>query len=224
MNYRPRESVIYNSESVLAILKGSKTQTRRVIEPQPTDPEINSTCEYFNSEGDHAFWWSHDYGPEIRENDPIGEMFRCPYGVPGHELWVKEKIYYNLEQDNFYYAADHRGCGQEVFNALNEQFGRDAWLKRPYRSARYMPKVCRRIQLRVSSVRVQRIQEITFTDIRAEGVSCPDHDFHSGFCVSECPSLRSAWSKGWDLINAKRGFPWSKNPWVWAITFQRLKP
>jgi len=108
-----------------------------------------------------------------------------------------------------------------------------------------MPRWASRITLEITELRVQRLQEISWIDIRAESVSCPEHDFHSGFCASECSSLRSAFVALWDSINGKPramldddGNPvlddnerpimhppksWASNPWVWAISFAMVR-
>jgi hypothetical protein len=215
----PRDSMIYTGESVCAILADSKWQSRRVMEPQPQLKPVNLG----NGRPEDVWLW--DPGAWSKSIHPVGNpdtLKLCPYGTPGHRLWVKEAIYYNLEHDNFYYAADNRGVGQLKFNQLIEQFGRDAFLKRQKRTARYMPNICRRIQLLVKRIRIQRVQETSAADIRAEGLSCPEHDFDSGFCTSECPTLRAQWVKGWNAINAARGYSYEINPWVWAIDFERM--
>jgi len=77
-----------------------------------------------------------------------------------------------------------------------------------------MPRWASRITLEVTDVRVQRVQEISEEDANAEGmVGSP---LHGKFWY------RENFAGLWDTINAKRGHPWASNPWVWAITFQRL--
>ena len=82
-----------------------------------------------------------------------------------------------------------------------------------------MPRWASRTTLEVTDVRVQRVQEISVQDVKAEGVwwqdiLWPNHNARSKFI----PRFR----KLWDRINAKRGFPWDANPWVWALTFRRI--
>lgn len=90
-----------------------------------------------------------------------------------------------------------------------------------WRSARFMPRWASRLGLRVGALRLEPLQAITAADIRAEGLTCPDHDFASGLCVGECPALREAWVSGWDEINGHRpGAKWSEQPWVLATTFR----
>jgi hypothetical protein len=69
----------------------------------------------------------------------------------------------------------------------------------------FMPRALSRITLKVIEVRVQRVQDINVEDTRAEGV-----DYVANY------------HKLWDSLNAKRGFGWDLNPWVWVIHFKRL--
>ncbi len=92
-----------------------------------------------------------------------------------------------------------------------------------WRPSIHMPKWAARIWLEVTDVRVERIQDIRWSDIRAEGVVCPVHDFDSGFCCSECPDLRETFIESWNSIYTDLGFGWSQNPYVQAITFERTE-
>lgn len=116
----------------------------------------------------------------------------CPYGQPGDLLWVKET--FRQEGTGFAYKVD----------ASPDGFGL------PWKSPRYMPKAASRIILEIVSTRAQRIQDISVDDIRAEGAG-----------ASLLGSERHNFAKSWDSINEKRGYPWKKNDWVWAVTFKR---
>jgi hypothetical protein len=79
----------------------------------------------------------------------------------------------------------------------------------------------RRITLEIVSVRVERVQDISEEDAEAEGINCADPFKvpYRGLYIADAP-LRYAFL--WDSINAKRGFGWDKNPWVWVIEFKRV--
>jgi hypothetical protein len=107
-----------------------------------------------------------------------------------------------------------------------------------WRSPIFMTRAASRITLEITDVRVQRVQEITEADAMAEGVKCEWYD-DDGTPASGCwwDYERKCWSGAfenhaeargsfrtlWDSINAKRGYPWADNPWVWVITFRRVE-
>jgi len=119
-----------------------------------------------------------------------------------------------------------------------------------WRPSIHMPREACRLFLDVTRVRCERIQSIHWSDIRAEGIDCPVHDFPGGFCCSECPDLRGAFRGLWDSLYSApqpikqrgaivgyRSFPWDgkpetrqytglpwyviPNPWVFPIDFTR---
>ena len=102
-----------------------------------------------------------------------------------------------------------------------------------------MPKEAARIFLRVVGVSVERLQDITPEDCRAEGITATaDMDFdnircstltekyiinETGTIDAESPWWKEWFSELWDSINAKSGYPWESNPWVWKISFERTE-
>lgn len=183
--------IIFSAPMVRAILDGRKTQTRRVI----------LRPERFTGIRDCAFC--------------------CPYGAPGDLLWVRENFYERFDglddMDFAGYCADRElttgQCPATAFDALFPGYIE----KRP---SIFMPRRYSRLTLRVTDVRVQRVQEVSNADARAEGV-IPDYAetcIDLGHPYDAIPLFR----QGWDLINGKRA-PWSSNPWVWAITFERVE-
>jgi hypothetical protein len=84
-----------------------------------------------------------------------------------------------------------------------------------------MPRWASRITLAVTSVRVERLQEIGEADAREEGAIIGQ--YHPG-AGEEPTTHRLAFSQLWDSINAARGYGWAVNPWVWVIEFERVQP
>jgi hypothetical protein len=82
----------------------------------------------------------------------------------------------------------------------------------------FMPRWASRITLEITEVRVERLQEISEEDARAEGVRPVNEQ------VELLGEYRIGYVKLWDSLNAKRGLGWDKNPWVWAIAFRRVQP
>ena len=89
----------------------------------------------------------------------------------------------------------------------------------------FMPRCASRITLEIAGVRVERVQEISAEDVAAEGVVLPPLEPDRGitwYHGKEDDLARRRFALLWNSINAKRGYPWADNPWVWAITFRLL--
>jgi hypothetical protein len=224
--------ILFSGPMVRAILEGRKTQTRRVIKPQP-DVIQNSMWDG----GAYLKMRIGNLAIALSARNRAGDF--CPYGKPGDRLWVREA----WAVHKYYDGRPGNGCGPipegitvecreapDAVTVLPGHMHRRIGNKPPdergkWRPSIFMPRWASRITLEIVSVRVERLQEISFSDIRAEGKSCPEpeHDFDSGFCASECDALRNVWATGWDTINGKRkGCAWSDNPWVWVIEFKKL--
>lgn len=210
--------ISFSGPMVRAIIDGRKNQTRRLA-------RLNAAGRVVRGKQN----W-HPDDPEA--------VLACPYGQPGTKLWVKESW---ATQDNGpdeyptimwradMAAANYAGPPDPArWKSTPPGSRSDIFCLSPdhpvlrWRSSRCMPRWASRLTLEITQVRLERLHDITCWDIRAEGVSCPEHDFHSGFCSSECPTLREAFRDIWDSINAKRA-PYASNPLVWAVTFGRVE-
>ena len=172
--------IIFSGESVRAIFAGRKTTTRRVVKPRPTLVlDAKASVAAFVD----------------RRLTPMGErdvLVRCPYGAPGDQLWVRETWRGGDDTlDTVNYRADADGFDQFALT---------------WRSPIFMPRRFSRLTLEITSVRVERLQEITEEDVVREG-------------LTERLSLRDGFADGWDSLNGKRA-PWESDPWVWAIGFE----
>jgi hypothetical protein len=135
-----------------------------------------------------------------------GWTIECPYGIPGNHLWVRESWGWITNPDTnepiTIYAADWP----------NDDF---PVLKRP---SIHMPRWASRLTLEITAVRVERLHAIGEDDAQAEGIAertrLPSHE----------PMYAMTFAKLWDEINAKRGYPWVSNPFVWVIEFKRIIP
>jgi len=174
--------VLFSGPMVRAILEGRKSQTRRVVKPQPPHG-IKSV--YAPITRDPGNWQG------VASDDLIGWYGRCPYGIPGDRLWVRET--FQRARGGFQYRAD------------------GITTPRAWKPSIFMPRTASRITLEVTGVRVERLQDISEKDARAEGV-----DAAPCFCIP--------YRRLWDSLNAKRGFGWEKNPWVWCISFSKAAP
>lgn len=223
--------LIFDGESVRAILAGRKTQTRRVMKPQPTHKLVDGLAHVtvgMNPADDGGVWYDTDcVNPAVRE-------YRPPHPI-GSIVWVLETFSLYL-RDNAHQLPMHEAY-QVWYHADND---RPTWAEKKWRSPIHMPRWAVRLWLRITDVRVQRVQEISDSDALAEGVAMvmgsqpPQHgepglppafkhylnpDFNGGSGVSVRHSFRTRW----DSINAKRGFGWDTNPWVWAHAFERIE-
>lgn len=221
MKERP---IIFTAENVSAILDGHKTQTRRVIKPQPVPyaggwRQNVGTCNTAESR------WMPKHGPY-----PLMASC-CPYGQPGDQLWVRQTWWHERGTD-FENAAFEDGTliskgrdGRQVFKIPNwKPEDSKHWHKR---SSIHMPKWASRINLKVTAVRVEQLQNISEEDAQKEGILEPS-PVHGKWCYPHKGrqghwSYRKPFADLWNSINKNRGFPWNKNPWVWAIEFKREK-
>lgn len=124
----------------------------------------------------------------------------CPYGQPGDRLWVRETFYVNAAGEIIYRADFEPGS-----------FAHDS---KGWRPSIFMPRTHSRIDLEVMSVKVEQVQTITPRDAGEEGI-IGYMDGSTGVRVV------GRFAVLWDSINAKRGYGWAENPYVWAITFKR---
>lgn len=223
--------IIFSGPMVRAILEGRKTQTRRVLKPQPfsggyIDREVDCTTVHGRSFGEtpcFRFGAMAVGGGAFRT-----EVHEVPYGQ-GDRLWVRETwqseaSYDDLSPASFggeeplRYAADgsHQTWGYPAISKIGR-----------LRSPLHMPRWASRLTLIVEDVRVQRLQEISETDAKAEGVThqkggrylCGFDD--EGEITCRNPVTAFGWL--WNSINAKRGYDWVRNPWVVAITFSPIQ-
>jgi len=144
----------------------------------------------------------------------------CPYGTPGDRLWVRETWAVQHEYDAFPPSAI--GSSARWHYAATEHLG--GLRKRP---SIFLPRRGSRILLEITDVRVQRLQDISQEDARAEGCTASgfvptysDPDNRAGDPDYETPT--DAFQRLWATIHSARS--WEANPWVWAITFRRLEP
>ena len=199
MTERP---IPFRDWEVRAILDGRKTQTRRVMKPVKAKKPKR---------------WLID--------DAAVNGLVCPYGQPGDTLWVREAWRAPSQFDDWPPSRIPPVLARQGVPGVEVQYIADAvapWASR-YRHTRFMPRWASRITLRITDVRVERLQDITQKDAIAEGApeSHPDIDRISRRFGYQDFS-RSWFAQTWENINGPGA--WESNPWVWAISFERVKP
>lgn len=213
-NGRKEHPILFSGPMVKAILEGRKTQTRRVIKPQPDSrPGMDCTRLIFKRRDGVA--------PLV---DTAAEEagFMCPYGLSGDRLWVRESAYIappnfsdadEVDAKHWDYDGKPRLVGYAAsMGGESVRCATDYGVKKT--PSIHVPRWASRITLEITNVRVERLMDITDEDIRAEGVTEGDGIWDG--------SLRAAWANGWNAINEKRGYSWLHNPWVWVIEFRKI--
>ncbi len=233
MKERP---ILFGGDMVRAILDGRKTQTRRLATPQP---------DWINPD---------QHGNTVAKIGPRAGIARhlCPYGRPGDLLWVRETW------QAIHVATDcETGLGEDWRHSFDiPPAATDYWTivfaadpchessreERgfPWRPAIHMPRWASRITLRITDVRIERLQDITAADAAAEGVQIPVGgstrrpmlDISSPYAPCHYLTadqartfahdawLRAHFASLWDSMYAKRGNGWAANPAVWVIGFE----
>ena len=201
MRERP---ILFSAPMVRAILDGTKTQTRRLVrnETKACAACFAEAVPHNQGDGGAGVFGSDPYlrVAACDHEDHAGGRIRCPQGVPGDRLWVRETW------ARFWNVCHYRA----TYDAADIS-------DRTWKPSIHMLRSDSRIDLAVTAVRVERLQDITEDDARAEGV-CP-----TPFCELLPPGNehREKFVSLWDSINGERA-PWSINPWVWVVGFERV--
>jgi hypothetical protein len=220
MKERP---IIFSGPMARAILDGRKTQTRRVVKPQPPSIEAvkaKSGSDYgWYREPKNGHLPFRPVGPvwAVRDLDAnvVSKGLTCPYGVVGDQLWCRET--WTPDHAAFYpnfpvvYKADS-AYDYERENGKVYSDEQKAWYPYRWRSPFHMPRRLSRITLEITGVRVERLQAISEADAMAEGMDAkPEPDLSLN---------RGRFALLWESINGPGS--WDANPWVWVIEFKLL--
>ncbi|HHB9052676.1 TPA: hypothetical protein ACN7AU_001070 [Klebsiella pneumoniae] len=215
--------MIFNGEMVRAILDGRKTQTRRIMAPQPAD-DIER-CIFPNPE---AIGWK----SSLRHKHGSTTAHFCHYGKPGDRIWVRETFQgplfdYDLMNS---YCKDPTPFEKPEFCVYKadgvpapEFYDADDELHCCWRPSIHMPRWASRILLEITDVRVERLNAISQEDAQAEGMELtgwrPTYsDPDSG---GEVMTPYDNFAELWSSIYGDES--WKANPWVWVISFKRVE-
>jgi hypothetical protein len=208
--------ILFNPKMVQAVLEGRKTQARRVMKIQPSQKDmklmtLTSTTGNNRNVG-KAYWCKMSSDGLNIINDDFN-YFTCPYGILGNRLWVRETWKFFEEktgQDWIVYKDGSKKIWPNIANLDWPQTGFNG----KWHPSIHMPRWASRITLEITNVRVERIQDITASNIESEGVLKQQTEFGD---------ILDIWIKLWDSINGKRpGCSWIDNPWVWVIEFKKV--
>jgi hypothetical protein len=227
-------SIIFNDEMVRAILEGRKTQTRRPVKLIKADLNEDAaflhggSCELalkhsvqFLSGVAHS--WFSCAGYVTLAN------FACPFGKTGDRLWVRECWQGPLFtgelpadwRDSKYQSPEF--CHYRASGDSCEFFDTDDNWQQRWRPSIHMPRWASRINLEITGVRVERLQDISEADTRAEGVEAHDDDgviYYGAYGRGDArPDM--AFQSLWKSIYGTDS--WGANPWVWVIEFKQAE-
>ena len=203
---------MFSSPMVRALLDGSKTQTRRIYKNRK---HPDAGCDMAGCE-------------LVREPQHVIDRI-CPYGTVGDRLWVRETfngpMWFGEDEPKdshtpkyCHYAATEPGPP--------EYMDADDNLVCRWKPSIHMPRWASRITLEIVSVHVERLQDISQDDARAEGITdggcinCGDPEPCK--CTMPMPDARESYCHLWGRINGPDS--WLKNPWVWCVEFKRITP
>ena len=224
MKERP---IIFNTELIKAILDDKKSQTRRVIKPQPDYSILKKgvilephKCPELGPVHLGRREWGLYSLPYEPRNVPCF-AFNCPSGKIGDRLWVRET--WGIEKGRYIqpgpFNTPFGGCfNDEIFYAADDK--NLPGMK--WRPSIHMFRKDSRIDLEITDIRIEKVQDISWDDLVAEGYLMEN-------CINR-PSIKYATMSAllewfiplWDSINAKRGYGWETNPYVWCISFKIL--
>lgn len=197
--------MIFNAEMVRAILDGRKTQTRRIVKPQPELTERS------------GFSWKgmlYGAGSDDRETNRNFAHVKCPHGKPGDRIWVRETFASGLStKSTLAYRATHKR--EDLEDGFYDTI--------KWTPSIHMPRWASRILLEITSVRVERLNDISQQDAQAEGMEL------TGWrpTYSDPDSGGEVWTPYdnfallWESIYGEES--WLANPWVWVIEFKRIE-
>lgn len=206
--------LMFKAPLVRSILDGSKTQARRVVKPQPViEP---SGIAKWEGPANRMWCGGADIGTSLLRSF-------CPFGQAGDRIYVRETFVQGFNADpvtgdRLQWDPDGNALPMTTWYRATDQIDwsdDDGWeANTPWKPAIHMPKALARIWLEITSVRVERLQDISEADCRAEGAH-GGHGSIPGYAYSATPL------EHFEHIWTSTGGDWAANPWVWVIDFKR---
>lgn len=225
MKERP---ILFSAPMVLALLAGRKSQTRRLVKPPPwADRNYQPGAPMWTHDKLSGFFAEHVFG------HCLASIAGCPHGAVGDRLWVREAwLQWACPRHDEGQAPGTR-CDCDDPKSIRYQADHPEGTDREIHSVRWrpsihMPRWVSRITLELTEVRVERLQDISEEDARAEG--CPGHDvepiaeggtIYSMKGRSSAPSPLAHFRILWESLHGPDS--WALNPWLWVLSFRRVE-
>jgi hypothetical protein len=247
--------ILFSKPMVLALLDGSKTQTRRIVKHEIRGPNYLGHFYWHDKNG-----WQGAHGGDTPFEKTSAALL-CPYGQPGDRLWVREtwgNVAYSFDE-----AGDRQdwipgrpataihqmpfGKGYYSGHVIYRADGEFEWCDDDGDGERscwhpniHMPREASRIDLEITGIRVERLQDISEEDAKAEGITSDNviigancnggrhtEERATRFFFDGCDGEGfetgvDAYRGLWESLNGAGS--WDVNPWVWVVEFKRIKP
>lgn len=225
--------ILFSTAMVQAILAGRKTRTRRIMKPQVElcnhkaftyAPWKDDPTKFVESFSDKGFWYCQLCGNGTGNSNEF-KGIKFPYGQVGDVLWVRETWCIIPHGPDSFGPYLYKSMGDEPYGK--------------WKPSIHMPKSVCRLYLQITDIRVERLNEISEEDAKAEGLAClskdggitykygiPDKDGLPGIDNHGWPWQEwntkpvEAFKTLWGKVNGLDS--WQANPWVWVITFKRI--
>lgn len=208
---KPKQ-ILFNTEMIRAVMDGRKTQTRRPIDNTFADKKLIEISYDLGYPASHGYAWAgFDY---CDDGDPI--YCKGQY-VPGDILYIRETFCkyeprHIIDEVKYTYKADSTPSSEECRKDYIE-----AGYPYQWKRSIHMPKEAARIFLKVTDVRVERLQDITEENAIKESAKAYGPNNCSG------TSARIAFAEIWDRDKIKNQYEWRTNPWVWVVEFEVIE-
>jgi hypothetical protein len=219
--------ILFSTPMVQGIMEDKKTMTRRIIKPrdQPFLKDDKCIIEF------NATWgWVVKRSIGARSDRyEIIQQFKCPYGKVGDILWVRETFVHN----GAYYLYRASQNNDDYFHDFDTY---EKTEKIKWKPSIFMPKAACRIFLKITNVKVERLQDISEEDAKSEGVLLENGQYYNYQLGAHfMDGARFKWHQGiekwvsaaessfqtlWQSINGAES--WNANPWVWVISFKKI--
>ncbi|WP_277561093.1 hypothetical protein [Acinetobacter beijerinckii] len=222
MKERP---ILFSTSMVKAILNGTKTQTRRVVNKAPTT-EINHRLIAL----DNGWNWQVDQqGIVPTMHREIDNPMVCPFGQIGDRLWVRETFCYGRidefdaehPEDRSLYV-DQDASDKNYQRAVHKQWCLENNVdieEVVWKPSIHMPRWASRILLEITNIRVEPLKDISNEDAKAEGFDYSTHPsaIEMGYSIGAKTNFRITWEQIYGQNE------WNKNPWVWVVEFKVIQ-
>jgi hypothetical protein len=197
--------ILFNAEMVNAVLSGRKTQTRRIV-PEKVLDEYYNYDEHCDAVMPSGISCTRQYEKEFF-------LDRCKQGEVGDQLWVRET--FRITEPSDCGCSDHCNCnfGGPAYRATSPD-DEEKWTP-----SIHMPRCASRIQLEITGVRVERLNDISEEDAAAEG--CDKSKSVAARTIGWCETPVRAFNRLWKQIYGADS--WNGNPWVWVVEFKKIE-